>query len=82
MDKCTVCGRDVNGGFEVHSSDLPSGEFYISIDGTPDRDFNVCDLCNDTICYDCSIDKDSGYCNVCYSKVYGKRASENHEATS
>ncbi len=46
----------------------------VVIDGTPDRDFNVCDLCNVTICFDCSIDKDSGYCNACHAKVYGNSA--------
>jgi hypothetical protein len=75
MEYCTVCSREVHGGFEVSSQEStgPDQPFMVIIEGTLDRDFNVCDLCNDTICFDCSIDKDSGYCNDCYAKVYGNK---------
>ena len=78
MEYCTVCHREVHGGFEVSSQESkgPDQPFMVIIEGTPDRDFNVCDLCNDTICFDCSIDKDSGYCNVCHAKVYGNTAHQ------
>jgi hypothetical protein len=74
METCSVCHRECHGGFEVSSQESrsPDQPFMVIIEGTPDRDFNVCDLCNITICFDCSIDKDSGYCNDCHSKVFGK----------
>jgi hypothetical protein len=41
----------------------------VVIDGTPDRNFNVCDLCNETVCFECSEEPESGYCNRCLHKV-------------
>ncbi len=66
-ETCTVCGKACRGGFEVYSRnrDVP----VIVIDSTPDRNFNVCDLCNCTICFDCSTNPDSGYCNECLEKT-------------
>jgi hypothetical protein len=72
MDHCTVCRREVHGGFFVITKQTLRDETaFVAIEGTPDRDFNVCDLCNDVICFNCSVKKDSGYCNACYSKVLG-----------
>ena len=65
---CTVCGKECRGGFEVSERQLADGTPEIVVDTTPDRNFNVCDACNRTICFDCSIDRDSGYCNDCYRR--------------
>ena len=68
MEICTVCGKTCLGGFEVYSHEK-HGVPTVVVDSTPDRNFNVCDLCNDTICFDCSQDRDSGYCNKCLARV-------------
>jgi hypothetical protein len=65
---CTVCKKECRGGFEVYDRTLTDGTFEIIVDSTPDRNFNVCDACNATICFACSLDPDSGYCNDCYRR--------------
>ena len=66
---CTVCRKECRGGFSVSQRQLADGTPEIAVDSTPDRNFNVCDICNDVICFDCSTDPGSGYCNSCYSRV-------------
>jgi hypothetical protein len=66
---CTVCGTECRGGFEVYR-DFKKG--YIVIDSTPDRNYNVCDLCNRVVCFDCSVNPDSGFCNDCWERVSGR----------
>jgi hypothetical protein len=68
MEICSVCLKECRGGFEVYERSTKE-EMHIVIDSTPDRNFNVCDLCNITICFDCSEDWDSGYCNKCLHRV-------------
>ena len=70
---CTECGKECRGGFEVDSRQLGDGTPEVVIDTTPDRNFNVFDACNITICFVCSIDPDSGYCNACYLRWGGPR---------
>lgn len=65
---CVACKRECTGGFLTYQTER-NGVPTIVIDSTPDRNFNVCDLCNDVMCFACSIDRDSGYCNTCYEKV-------------
>jgi hypothetical protein len=62
---CSVCREPVTGSFEVHEY-RRKGVPQIVIESTSDRNFNVCDSCNDVICYRCSEHPDSGYCNHCY----------------
>ena len=62
---CSVCKEEVRGGFDVYSREREDA-FEIVIDSTPDRNFNVCDWCNDITCFRCSEDRDSGLCNPCY----------------
>lgn len=69
MEICSVCRKEVHGGFEVRQWMRTSGVPVIVIDSTADRDFNVCDLCNVTICFNCSKDPDSGYCNECLREI-------------
>jgi hypothetical protein len=70
MEICSVCGKRCAGGFEVYDR-VESGVPVIVIDGTPDCNFNVCDWCNKTVCFDCSDDRDSGLCNECLARSRG-----------
>jgi len=70
---CTVCKKECSGGFEVSSRQLADGTPEIVIDTTPDRNFNVCDACNRTICFECSVSPDSGYCNDCFRTLAGNQ---------
>ena len=66
---CSVCEKPVAGGFTVQESESSDGEqFIIKIEGTPDRDFNVCDACNDMVHYRCSKHPKTGYCDRCFEK--------------
>ena len=67
---CSVCKKECRGGFLVREG-KPTGQwdFVVIVDTTPDRNFNVCDACNITICFDCSLDPDSGYCNACLGRL-------------
>lgn len=66
-DICEVCKEPVKGGFEVYTKS-DKDIFEIVVDTTPDRNFNICDACNKCVCFRCSIDRDSGYCNECLAK--------------
>ena len=66
---CTVCGKPTRGGFETHTSTRKDGTPVIAVDGTPDRNFNVCDLCNDVVHFRCSQWPESGYCDKCCEKM-------------
>lgn len=68
---CSVCQKSVQGGFTVRESEPENGElFVILVEGTPDRDFNDCDLCNVRVHFRCSRHPASGYCDRCYEKVF------------
>lgn len=69
---CVVCGEECTGGFDVWSKERKDGTFMIAVDSTPDRDFNVCDMCNDTVHFRCSKDPDSGLCDKCLAKVHSE----------
>ncbi len=68
-DICYVCYGEVHGGFDVAEHAMPDGTPVISVDGTPDRDYNVCDACNITVHFACSRKPDSGYCDRCLRKL-------------
>ena len=68
METCSVCRTQCRGGFDVYER-VKNGVPTIVVDSTPDRNFNVCDLCNVSICFDCSKEPDSGYCNQCLARV-------------
>jgi len=55
----------VTGGFDVIESDR-GDEFIIAIVPTPDRDFNVCDGCNEIVHFKCSLHPETGYCDRCF----------------
>lgn len=69
-DRCIVCGKGTKGGFEVSDRVRKDGTFMVIIDTTPDRDFNVCDLCNDVVHFHCSSHPGTGYCDKCLDKIY------------
>jgi hypothetical protein len=66
---CVVCGEGCTSGFDVWSKERKDGTFLIAVDSTPDRDFNVCDLCNDTVHFRCSKAPETGLCDKCLAKV-------------
>jgi hypothetical protein len=66
-DVCSVCKKSVKGGFGVIEEDAGDG-FTIEISATPDRDFNVCDACNDVVHFACSRHPETGYCDRCFEK--------------
>lgn len=76
---CTVCGKETRGGFTVWEKVRSDGTPIIAIDSTPDRNFNVCDLCNDVVCFRCSDHPESGYCNKCYRKIFPDRLPPERE---
>lgn len=67
-EKCPRCGGVLTGGFNVVNAKLPDGTFYIGIEGTPDRNFIVCDSCNVLLCNSCCKYPESGYCDECIEK--------------
>jgi hypothetical protein len=59
----------VVGGFTIRDSEPEDGgPFIIAIASTADRDFNVCDACNDVVHFGCSKHPKSGYCDRCFEK--------------
>lgn len=67
---CEVCGQPTRGGFENYERTLKDGTPMIVVDTTPDRNFNVCDLCNKVVHFRCSMHPETGYCDECLEKVY------------
>jgi hypothetical protein len=74
-DICEVCLREVRGGFEVHERTLKDGTPMVVIDGTPDRNFIVCDLCNKLVCFGCGGSPDTGYCFECQQRIETRQSS-------
>jgi hypothetical protein len=66
-DLCSVCSKPVTGGFDVIEGKQGDG-FTVAIVPTPDRDFNVCDACNDMVHFKCSAHPATGYCDRCFEK--------------
>ena len=71
-DLCEVCSKPVRGGFDVYEQEDWDGTPMIVVDSTPDRDYNVCDLCNKIVHFRCSAFPDDGYCDECYDKCFRK----------
>ena len=72
---CYVCKGRTRGGFVNFESVMKDGTPIIGIDTTPDRDFNVCDLCNIVVHFRCSMHPELGYCDPCYAKVYESKGT-------
>ena len=71
---CEQCGAKVHGDFIVTESESSDGSFRISIDGTPDRDFIVCDGCNALLCRNCAHYWQTGYCDNCLAAADDENA--------
>ena len=72
-DICAVCLQEVQGGFEVYERTFKDETPMIAIDTTPDRNYNVCDLCNIVVHFWCSRDPESGYCDGCLNQLQMER---------
>ena len=66
---CSVCKKECRGGFEVYERTRKDGTAMVVIDTTPDRNYNVCDYCNEIVCFMCSEEPESGLCNKCLRRV-------------
>jgi len=73
---CEICGEATRGGFENYERVAKDGTPVFVIDSTPDRDFNVCDLCNKVVHFRCSMHPETGYCDACLEKVYPEGVPE------
>ena len=66
---CSVCGKPTGGSLRVLETGSKDGdEAIIVVVGTTDRDFNVCDACNDVVHFRCSKHPNTGYCDRCFEK--------------
>lgn len=67
---CSVCHQETRGGFQAFEDVMYDGTPIIGFCATPDRDFNVCDLCNAVAHFRCSKHPETGYCDACFDTVY------------
>ena len=74
-DVCSICSEPVVGGYTVLDSEpADGGRFLIEIVGTPDRNFNDCDVCNTRVHFRCSRHPETGYCDRCFLR-YGNQGN-------
>lgn len=69
QEVCSVCHAETRGGFQGFEDVLYDGTPIIGYCATPDRDFNVCDVCNAVVHFRCSKHPESGYCDPCFTEV-------------
>ena len=69
MEICEKCGTEVHGGFDVSSGEGLDGTFVVRVEGTPDRDYIVCDACDSQWCFGCCSLPDSGFCDDCLEEA-------------
>lgn len=65
FENCPNCHKQLMGTIEVSSS-MVGGIRMVVMEETSDRNWIVCDFCNQTICKSCCVMPDSGYCNSCF----------------
>ena len=65
LENCPKCHKQLTGTIEV-SSAIVGGISMVVMEETPDRNWILCDFCNQTICKSCCVMPDSGYCNSCF----------------
>ncbi len=68
IEDCPQCSKKLIGVIEV-SSAIVGGIKLVVMKETPDRNWILCDSCNQTICKSCCVVPDSGYCDKCFSKL-------------
>ncbi len=66
-EHCPNCRRKLVGAIETASAEVAGIRFGV-MDETPDRNWITCDVCSRTLCKDCCIVSDSGYCDHCFIK--------------
>ena len=66
-EHCPVCQRELIGAIETRAAEV-GGIRFVVMDETPDRNWIICDLCSRTICKNCCVMPDSGYCDSCFTK--------------
>lgn len=62
---CPKCNREFTGAIETASAVL-AGITLVVMQETPDRNWIICDGCAQTICKQCCVMPDSGYCDSCF----------------
>ena len=67
LDLCPQCRRQLEGAIET-SSAIVGGIQMVVMRETSDRNWITCDACNRTVCKDCCVKPDSGYCDACFFK--------------
>jgi hypothetical protein len=65
IEHCPKCSKQLVGAIEVNSAVI-GGISMIVMEETPDRNWILCDFCNQTICKNCCVMPDSGYCDKCF----------------
>jgi hypothetical protein len=68
LETCPKCQKELVGAIEVSSGNV-GGIGVVVMQETSDRNWILCDSCNQTICKSCCIMPDSGYCDNCFFKL-------------
>lgn len=70
LEKCPKCGHQLTGAIET-SSAVVGGIQFVFMKETSDRNWITCDGCNETVCKNCCLKPDSGYCDRCFFEYRG-----------
>ncbi len=65
MDNCPVCNCLLTGAIETSSAEVGGIQFVV-MEETSDRNWIICDFCNEVVCKNCCVKPDSGYCDRCF----------------
>ena len=65
VENCPKCSKELTGAIET-SAAVVGGIQMVVMRETPDRNWIICDGCNQTVCKSCCVMPDSGYCDRCF----------------
>ena len=68
LENCPKCRKELTGTIEVNSA-IVDGINIVVMEETSDRNWILCDFCNQTICKSCCLSPNSGYCNACLIEI-------------
>jgi hypothetical protein len=68
IENCPKCQRKLIGAIEVSSS-IVDGISVVIMEETADRNWILCDFCNQTVCKSCCLMPASGYCDECFIEL-------------
>lgn len=68
VEHCPKCQKKLVGAIEVNSTVI-GGIAMVVMEETTDRNWILCDFCNQTICKSCCVIPDSGYCDACFFEL-------------